>query len=357
MSLPTPFVFNARPARVVFGSGTLARLPDEVERLGVSRVLIVATPRQAAEAEALAARLGGRAAGTFTGAVMHTPVEVTERAMAAMAGRNIDGLVAVGGGSTTGLAKAIALRTDLPQIVAPTTYAGSEMTPILGETREGRKTTLTSPKVLPEVVIYDVDLTLTLPPRVSATSGMNAIAHAVEALYAQEANPVTSLLGEEGIAALARSLPVVVESPAYREGRWQALYGAWLCGMCLGAVGMALHHKICHTLGGMFDLPHAETHAAVLPHAAAYNAPAAPGPMARVARALGVADAAGGLYDLAAGLGAPMALRELGMPEEGIGKAVELAMENQYFNPRPLERDGLRVLVHDAWAGVRPVAG
>ena len=348
------FVYNASPARVVFGSGTLARLPEEVDRLGLSRVLVLATPQQAVEAEALASRLGGRAAGTFAEAAMHTPVDVTDRAIAAMARKNIDGLVAVGGGSTTGLAKAIALRTDLPQIVAPTTYAGSEMTPILGETKDGRKATLTSAKVLPEVVIYDVDLTLTLPPLMSATSGMNAIAHAVEAFYAREANPVISLLAEEGIAALARSLPVIVKSPRDVHARADALYGAWLCGICLGSVGMALHHKLCHTLGGTFDLPHAQTHTAVLPHAVAYNAPAAPAAMQRVARALGVADAATGLYDLAAGLGARMALRDLGMPEAGIDQATDFALQNQYFNPRPLEKEALRALVRDAWAGVRP---
>ena len=351
-----PFVYTGNPARVVFGAGTLALLPEEIERLGLQRVLIVATPQQKAEAETLAGRLGGRVAAIFAEAAMHTPVDVTERALAAMAGTAVDGLIAVGGGSTTGLAKAIALRTDLPQIVAPTTYAGSEMTPILGETKDGRKTTLTSPKVLPEVVIYDVDLTLTLPPAMSLTSGMNAIAHAVEALYAREANPVITLMAEEGIAALARALPVIVPSPKDREARSDALYGAWLCGICLGSVGMALHHKLCHTLGGTFDLPHSETHTAVLPHAVAYNAPAAPDAMRRVARALGVGEAAGGLYDLASKLGAKMALRDLGMPESGIDRAADLALQNPYFNPRPLERDAIRTLIRNAWAGVRPAA-
>ena len=186
-----------------------------------------------------------------------------------------------------GLGKAIALRTDLPQIVLPTTYAGSEMTPILGETKDGVKTTQRTPKVLPEVVIYDVDLTLGLPPAIAATSGMNAMAHAVEALYAKDRNPVISLMAEEGIRSLARALPGIAEDPQDREARSDALYGAWLCGTCLGAVGMALHHKLCHVLGGAFDLPHAETHTIVLPHAVAYNASAAPDAMDRVARALG----------------------------------------------------------------------
>ena len=281
------FTYNGLPARVIFGTGTLARLPAEVETLGLSRVLVLATPQQESQAKGLARRIGARAAGVFAGATMHTPVEVTEQAMKVVAELKADGVVAVGGGSTTGLAKAIALRTDLPQIVAPTTYAGSEMTPILGETANGLKTTQKSPKVLPEVVIYDVELTLTLPIHLSGVSGMNAIAHAVEALYAQDINPVIDLMALEGIAALARALPRIAEAPHDIDARSDALYGAWLCGVCLGSVGMALHHKLCHTLGGTFDLPHAETHTIVLPHAARYNTPAAPEAMRRIARGSG----------------------------------------------------------------------
>ncbi len=349
-----PFTYVAQATRVIFGSGTLDGLQQEIEALGLTRVLVLATPQQRAEAEALVGRIGGRAAGTFGEASMHTPVEITAKAMTRVESESIDGLVAVGGGSTIGLSKAIALRTDLPQIVVPTTYAGSEMTAILGQTEGGVKTTLKSPKVLPEVVIYDVDLTLSLPPGLSAVSGMNAIAHAVEALYARERNPITSLMAAEGIRALARALPRIVDEPDDREGRSDALYGAWLCGTCLGAVGMALHHKLCHTLGGAFDLPHAETHTAVLPHAVAYNAPAVPEAMRIVAEALGTADAAQGLRDLALRLKAPVALRDLGMPEAGIDAAVEAALQNPYWNPRPLDRSALRDLIARAHAGDPP---
>lgn len=349
------FVYNANPGRVIFGAGTLSRLPAEVERLGLARVLVLATPVQESSAQELSRQIGARSAGVFADARMHTPVEVTERAMAVVAERRVDGLVAVGGGSTTGLAKALALRTDLPQIVAPTTYAGSEMTPILGETQGGRKVTQSSPKVLPEVVIYDVDLTFTLPVPQSVTSGMNAIAHAVEALYTREANPLISLLAESGIGALARGLPRIAKDPRDPEARSSALYGAWLCGICLGTVGMALHHKLCHTLGGMFDLPHAETHTAVLPHAVAYNRPATPVAMQAVARAMGVEDPAAGLYELARSLGATMALRDLGMPQSGIAPATEAALANPYWNPRPLEKEAVRALLTSAYEGTRPV--
>lgn len=349
-----PFVYNAHPSRVIFGFGTLNQLPAEVERLELQRVLVLATPDQAHQAAVFEQQIGARCAGTFTDARMHTPIEVTERALSVVQDRKIDGLVAVGGGSTTGLAKAIALRTDLPQIVAPTTYAGSEMTPILGETKDGRKLTQSSPKILPEVVIYDVDLTLTLPVAMSISSGFNAIAHAVEALYAKEANPIISLMAEAGIAAIARALPRIAAQPQDQIARSDALYGAWLCGICLGSVGMALHHKLCHTLGGSLDLPHAETHTAVLPQAVAYNKPAATLAMQQLARALGVADPATGLFDLAKDLGATMALRDLGMPDDAIDRTTDLALANPYWNPRPLERAAIRELIVAAYEGRRP---
>ncbi len=220
------FIYTGHPARVVFGFGTTARLPEEVERLGGRRALVLATPHQKADAEALAALLGSKAVGVFAGAVMHTPVSVSEEAARQAVALKADVVVALGGGSTTGLSKAIALRTDLPQIVLPTTYAGSEMTPIIGETEGGVKRTQTTVKVLPEVVIYDVEQTLGLPVGMSGTSGMNAMAHAIEALYAREANPITSALALEAIGALARALPVIAERPGDRDARADALYGA-----------------------------------------------------------------------------------------------------------------------------------
>ena len=244
------FVYQSAPMRVVFGTGTLRQLPDELSRLGVVSALVLATPRQNDLVASIREMIGERFAGVFTGAVMHTPLEVTERAMETVREMRADCLVAIGGGSTTGLGKAIALRTDLPQIVLPTSYAGSEMTPVVGQTSGGIKTTQSSPKILPETVIYDVDLTMTMPPKLSATSGINAIAHAVEALYARDRNPVISLMAQEGIRTLAQALPKICAQPDDKTARTDALYGAWLSGICLGAVGMALHHKLCHTLGG-----------------------------------------------------------------------------------------------------------
>ncbi|MFO8044688.1 MAG: maleylacetate reductase [Halomonas sp.] len=351
-----PFVYHGLPSRVVFGQGTLSGLAAEVEQLGCRRALVLATPQQQEQARKVLAQLGERGVGLYAEAAMHTPVEVTEHAMRVVEELGVDCTVAIGGGSTIGLGKAIALRTGLPQVVIPTTYAGSEMTPILGETRDGIKTTQRTLEVLPETVIYDVDLTLSLPAGMSGTSGINAIAHAVEALYARDRNPVISLMAEEGIAALARSLPVITADPGNVKARSDALYGAWLCGSCLGAVGMSLHHKLCHTLGGSFDLPHAETHTIVLPHAVAYNAPAAPEAMTRIARALGCEDPAAGLFDLARAVGAPTALEEIGLRQEDVERAVEIATRNPYWNPREVEAEGIHRLLSHALVGQRPAS-
>ena len=349
-----PFVYTALPAKVIFGSNLLDRVAEEIAALGCSRALVLSTPQQEDAARLLAGRLGKLAAGIFAGAAMHTPTDVTERALAVVRANKADCTVALGGGSTTGLGKAIALRTDLPQIVIPTTYAGSEATPIIGETADGLKTTQRTMKVLPEVIIYDVDLTLTLPPALSATSGMNAIAHAVEALYAKDSNPVIDALACEGIRMLAGALPRIAVKSDDKNARSDALYGAWACGVCLGAVGMSLHHKLCHTLGGSFNLPHAETHTVVLPHAAAYNAGAAPGAMARISEALGGGGAPGGLFDLTRKLGAPTTLREIGMREDGLDRAAEIACASPYWNPRPIDKAAVRKLLDDAFHGRRP---
>ena len=348
------FTYEALPGRVVFGAGCLKQLPAEIERLGATRALVLSTPEQRDQAAVVAAQLGARAVGVFDQAVMHVPIETAERARENARSLGADCCVTVGGGSTTGLGKAIALVSSLPILAVPTTYAGSEMTPIWGLTEGGIKKTGRDRRVLPRTVIYDPELTVTMPPALSATSAMNAIAHCVEALYAEDANPIISLMAEDGIRALAAALPKVMKGPDDLEGRGEALYGAWLAGASLGAVGMALHHKLCHTLGGTFNLPHAETHTVVLPHAVAYNAKAAPEAMGRVARALGASEAAAGLFDLAVSLGAPTSLREIGMKEDGIDRATDLAVRNPYYNPRPVTREGVRALLDDAFHGRRP---
>ncbi|KVF20611.1 maleylacetate reductase [Burkholderia cepacia] len=348
------FIYQARPARVIFGAGSLAHLEREVLELGAQRALVLCTPEQHDLAQPIVERLGARAAGLYDRATMHVPIEIARDAQAFARSCGADCAIAIGGGSTIGLGKAIALESSLPILAIPTTYAGSEMTPIYGLTEGGIKRTGSDTRVLPKTVIYDPALTVTLPVELSVTSGLNAIAHAAEGLYANNANPVMSLVAEEGIRALARGLPGVRRNTADLGARSDALYGAWLCGMVLGNVGMALHHKLCHTLGGSFNLPHAPTHTVVLPHALAYNAAHAPDAMQRIARAIGTNDAARGLYALALDNGAPVSLKAIGMQEADLDRAADLAAANPYWNPRPIERDGLRALLQDAFDGNLP---
>ena len=348
------FIYQARPARVIFGAGSLRHLEDEVQALGAQRALVLCTPEQRAMAESVAERLGARAVGVYDRAAMHVPIEVARDAREFARSRGADCAVAVGGGSTVGLGKAIALESSLPILAIPTTYAGSEMTPIYGVTENGLKRTGTDPRVLPRTVLYDPQLSLSLPVDLSVASGINAMAHAAEGLYAADANPVMSLMAEEGIAALARGLPGLRRDAADPRARGDALYGAWLCGTVLGNVGMALHHKLCHTLGGSFNLPHAQTHAIILPHALAYNAAAAPEAMRRIARALGAEDAARGMHAFARAVGAPLSLADIGMRMADLDRAADLAVANPYRNPRPVERGALRALLQDAFDGAPP---
>jgi maleylacetate reductase len=354
------FVYAAQPSRIVFGAGALSHLEREIELLGARRALVLSTPGQSAQAESVADRLGARAAGVFARAAMHVPIESARQAREVARRIGADCAVAIGGGSTTGLGKAIALDSGLPILAIPTTYAGSEVTPIYGFTEAGLKKTGRDPRVLPRTVIYDPGLTVALPVPLSVTSAINAIAHAVEGLYAHDANPVTNLMAEEGIRALAQAIPRLCEHPRDLSVRGDALYGAWLCGSVLGSVAMSLHHKLCHTLGGTFNLPHAPLHAVILPQAVHFNAAAAPDAMDRVARALGTgggAQVAVALHELARRHGAPVSLRELGMKATDLDRATDLAVADPYPNPRPIgpaQRDAVRQLLRQAYDGERP---
>ena len=350
------FQFSPGLPRVVFGPGALQSVRAEVRALGGRRAIVLSTPEQVDLADLVVQMLGDAGAGVFAKATMHVPIETAREAREAAHRLDADCAVAIGGGSTTGLAKALALDSGLPIIAIPTTYAGSEMTPIYGLTEAGVKKTGRDARVLPRTVLYDPELTLSLPPGLSISSGMNAIAHAAEGLYAHDGNPIIDLMAEEGVRALAKALPTLADDPRDLDARGAALYGAWLCGSVLGHVSMGLHHKLCHTLGGSFNLPHAETHTAVLPHALAYNAAAAPDAIARLARALGATPdrVPAELQALAQGLGVSIALKGIGMPRDGLDRAAELATQTPYPNPRPLERSALRQLLQRAFDGAPP---
>ncbi|KAI9053705.1 hypothetical protein LZ554_002658 [Drepanopeziza brunnea f. sp. 'monogermtubi'] len=348
-----PFVYQSSPGRVIFGPGSIKELAGELQRQNLTRPLLLSTPQQEDQIQALSQQLDGHIAGLFSGATMHTPTDVTAKALAYTTETKADSLVTLGGGSTIGLGKALAIRTGLPHICIPTTYAGSEMTPILGETADGLKTTRSDPKILPGTVIYDVDLTMTLPVGMSMTSGVNAIAHSIEALYSASGNPIITQLALESIRSLARSLPEVAAHPDSTAARTAVQYGAWLAGICLGSVGMGMHHKLCHTLGGTFGMPHAETHTVVLPHALAYNAPAIPAVMQQLAAVFpdSDGDALRGLNRLLDRLRVQRSLGAFGFAEADIEKAAEIACANVYPNPRPVEKEPVREVIRRVWAG------
>ncbi|CEJ83026.1 hypothetical protein VHEMI03059 [[Torrubiella] hemipterigena] len=353
MSSLQNFTYTSKTPRVVFGSGSISSITAELSSLSCSRPLILCTPRQTRLAQLVDFHLTEFFADIYSHATKHTPKSITNNAIDFAKSHRVDAVISIGGGSTIGLGKACAYHGGFKHICIPTTYSGSEVTPILGETIDGVKTTRSDPAIVPDTVIYDVDLTLTLPPQVSAYSGINAIAHAVEALYGQGKNPVITLLATEAIRVLANALPEIVADPLNKDARSKALYGAWLCGYCLGSVGMSIHHKLCHALGGSFGLPHAETHTAILPHALAYNAPAVPEAMAILAKVFpdSNGDAIHGLDLLLDRLKVGRALRDLGMEEEDIEKGVDIATDNVYPNPRPVTIIGTHRIIRRAWAG------
>ncbi len=350
------FIYTAQPIRVCFGNGILHNIAAEADALGMKKIFILSTPGQRHLAEKVVHLLAERANGIYDQAKMHVPIEIVEDALNITTQSSADGYVAIGGGSTIGLAKALASKTQLPFIAIPTTYSGSEMTMVYGITNQGLKTTTKDPHVLPKTVLYDPELSLNLPYAISASSGLNAIAHAAEGLYAQDINPVSALMAEDGIRAMAAGLRRLQKSTQDLQARNDCLYGAWLCGMVLASAGMALHHKLCHTLGGSFNLPHADTHAVILPHSIAYNASAAPEAMNRISRALEQPQdpAPIALFDLLQELGIAHSLKALELKEENLDQAARLAVANAYWNPRPVEFDSVRQLLDHAFHGKRP---
>jgi maleylacetate reductase len=352
------FVHQPADARVVFGVGSRHRLPEELARLGLRRVLFIggADPLQG-EAEELVAALGDSIVARIIEVAQHVPAAIADEALDVAAGAGVDSVVALGGGSATGLAKAVALSTALPVVAVPTTYAGSEMTDIWGRTENGEKVTGRDPRVRPKMVIYDAELTVGMPAGLTGVSGLNALAHCVEAAYDTQASPITRLLAVEGARALAAALPVVVDNGHDLAARSETLYGAWLAGTALGSARMAVHHRLCHILGGTFGLPHAETHACVLPYAVAFNQQAAEDALRASQLALATTTStAAALWELGRRVGAPRSLAELGLTRDEALQAAVILASHPVNNPRPLDPDGARTLLLAAYEGLRPAA-
>ncbi|MET0456866.1 MAG: maleylacetate reductase [Mycobacterium sp.] len=348
------FVHQGLGGRVIFAPGARARLATETDRLGLRRLLVVCTPGNAELAADVARPLGAALVDVYAHATMHVPARVAADAVSRAEALHADGCIAIGGGSAIGLGKAVAKDTGIPLIAVPTTYAGSEMTPIWGITDGGRKRTGRDVTVLPATVIYDPELTLSLPTSRSVTSAINALAHAAESMYAPDRSPITDLIAAESARAIVAALPLVATAPRDVPARTELLYGSWLAGMALGATTMSLHHQLCHVLGGTFNLPHAETHAAVLPHVLRLNLAAAPDAEKQLRSAFGADDPAAHLFHLTQDLGAQMSLAALGMPPDGVATVIDQATSAPYANPTPVTAAALQILLADATAGSPP---
>jgi alcohol dehydrogenase class IV len=351
------FVYEQLPGKVVFGQGSFARVPAELEAMGARRTVVLADALAKADADRLRERLADRLVGWIDEIRAHVPAVDVDAVRELVKATEADSLVTIGGGSTTGLGKAAVLEADLRFLAVPTTYAGSEMTPIYGITTDEVKQTGRDPRVKPHTVVYDVELTLQLAPEVTAGSTMNAMAHCVEALYAENRNPVVSIMALEGVRALQRGSTAVVTDGTDVDGRSELQYGAFLAGASLGAVGMAIHHRICHVLGGTFGVAHGDANAVILPYVAAYNAAAEPEAMERIAAALGASDAATGLRDLAERLGAPTSLTAVGLTDADIERAASMVVAGAAYNPRPVAEEWIGQLLEDALVGRPPAVG
>jgi maleylacetate reductase len=351
-----PFTHDVAPGRVVLGAGTAADLPREIKRLGGTRVLVIATPGRADQADSATACLGAARVGLHAKAQLYVPVETVVEGCDEARRLNADCLVTVGGGSAIGLGKGVALELGVPLLCVVTTYSGSEMTDACGMLDGGRKVMHQSPNMRPRTVIYDPELTLGLPPSISGPSGMNAMAHCVSAICSINPTPMKTLIALEGIRAMSDALPRIAKDPSDIDARGDALYGAWNCGIAAGLGARGIHHKFAHVVGGSFGLGHAETHTIMLPYSAGYNASTVPDAMTTIAKALGRSDndAPGALFDLARSVGAPASLKEIGMPESGLDKAAAEMMENQYANAAPYDQTRIRAVLDDAFAGRRP---
>jgi maleylacetate reductase len=342
------------PQTIHFGAGEAQpNIAFALEELAATRVMLIASGSSREMAHRITA--GQPIVAFHDEVVRHVPLDVAERARAVAAEHEVDAIVSVGGGSATGLAKAIALTSEVPVVAVPTTYAGSEATSVWGMTDAGRKTTGSDWRVLPRTVVYDPELTLGLPVAISVASGLNALAHCIDALWAQRADPINRALALDAVRALDQGLPAVVARPGDLDGREQLLYASYLAGAAFASAGSGLHHKICHVLGGMYDLPHAETHAVVLPYVLAFNGPAALDEERMLAAAFGADTAVAGLERLRTSVGAPRALRDYGLAEADLVDAAKAILPAvPAGNPRIVTVESLVALLRAAWEGADP---
>lgn len=351
--IPGRFTYRSDPVRIVFGAGAIAALPAEASLHNMSRLMVLCSQSRADFARRVTASIADRCVAFCDASAPNMPREVFERIVDDIKRQNLDGFVVIGGGSPIGLAKAAAATTKIPYIAIVTTYSGSEMAARWRIGIADDRISGDGAAALPATAIYDPELTLDLPARFSAASGMNAMAHAVESLYGIDTNPIVQAMAEEAIKRLGSSLPRLVQNPRDLDARTDVLYGAWLAANFRAEVG--LEHAIAQRVRQWFNLDHAHTHAVATPYAIGFNAVAAPEAMARIQRALGVTDAARGLYDLNVRLGLPTGLKGLGLREEDIAKAVDVVAAVKITHPRPVAKADLANIIGQAYAGEPPL--
>lgn len=347
-----PFVYKSDQIRVLFGRGAAKQLADEAERHDMARVMLLCSHGRGALAREIAAPLGPRVVGVSETVRPGMPVAAFDEIVADLKRFDADGFVCVGGGSPVGLAKAVAAATKIPFIAVVTTYSGSEMAARWYLGTGGGERSGQSKHALPASAIYDPALTLALPFKTSAASAMNAMAHAVESLYAPDANPIVLTLAEEAARRLAAALPRLKADPKDIDARTDALYGAWLAAAFRASIGLS--HTIAQRVRQNFATEHAATHAAVLPYAAAFNLVAAPAARERLARALGASDPARALYDVNVACGLATGLKELGLREADIHRAAEIVSQRKFPGPRPVTPADIENVVRQAFAGAPP---
>lgn len=348
------FDFKPVPSKIIFGENSALTLCEEADELGVKRIMIACTEAMVARIPTVLEKLGDKCVGIFDGAEPHCPEPVAMAALKKFQELNADVIVAIGGGSTIGIGKAITLRTGAPLIVVATTPCGSESTPIHGMLIGNHKKTGRDPKVIARTSIYDPVLTTSMSAHHTGTIGMNSLAHCVEALYAKVRSPISDLMATEGIEALTTGIPASIKTPSDLEARSQVLYGGMLSGHCVTLAGIAIHHKLCHVLGGHHGIPHGESNSVVLPYAVAYNESAAPDAMQKIMTAMNTESASGGIFDFATTIGVPKSLKELGMDEKDLDIAAKETVERTTYNPKPVDVKSVRKMLQQAYEGVRP---
>ncbi len=364
------FVYRTHRQEIIFAPGALAQIGEAITHSGWTRLVLYASPsmQKAAHIEKIRTALGNRLVAVYGEVRPHVQDQQVQEAVELAVQCEADAVIGLGGGSPIGMAKAVASRLGEIQVIAiPTTYAGSEMTPVFGITHTDedppRKVTVNDPRIVPSLVVYDPQLTLDLPPELTASTGINALAHCIEALYSKTRNPLSTAAAKEAVGHIQKALLRCYQDGTDVEARSEMLLGSHLAGVSLATVSMGLHHGLCHVLGGSANVPHGLANAILLPHAIRFNADAAATELLPAADVMGAPetyrqqkDRIDALADLISSLigrmNLPQHLRDVGVNENDLPELARIAFQNKTIqnNPRPVtDVEQLETLLRGAW--------